>query len=139
MARIKNLKIEDAIFKCHAIFADKTEHDINVTREEAVAYMLEHHKPRLVYDKKDGKTILDDNTLALNYVRLLEQKSKKTTSKKGGYREGAGRKPKDAVSTQSVHCMIRKDYLQIIARITDNRSEYIQKAVKEKLHRDGFV
>ena len=136
---IKYLQIEDGIYKGMVIFADKSEHSIDITREEAISFMLEHHKPRKVYDK-DGKTILGDKQLAHNYCTLLEQlERKRKPTPKGGKREGAGRKPKDKTVMQCVNVMIRKDFLEIIAHLTDNRSDFIQKAVKEKLKREGWI
>lgn len=136
---IKYLQIEDGIYKGMVIFADKTEHSIDVTREQAVEFMLEHHKPRKVYDK-DGKTLLSDKQLAHNYCTLLEQlERKRKPTPKGGKREGAGRKPKDVVPTQFVGVKIRRDYVAIISHVSENLSDFIQKAVKEKLRREGWV
>ncbi len=63
----------------------------------------------------------------------------KTPKKRGGHRDGAGRKPKDQVATQHITVKIRKDFLEIISKIYENRSDFIQKAVKEKLRREGLI
>ena len=63
----------------------------------------------------------------------------KTPKPKGGYREGAGRKPKDKTPTQLVTVNIRRDYLEIIRDNFMNRSEFFQAAVKEKLRREGLI
>ena len=67
------------------------------------------------------------------------EEEKKQPKPKGGFREGAGRKPKDKVSTQYVGVKIRKDFLEIIAQNFENRSDFIQHAVKEKLRREGLI
>ena len=64
---------------------------------------------------------------------------KKQPKPKGGFREGAGRKPKDQVATQLVGVKIRRDFLEIISQNYDNRSDFIQRAVKEKLRREGLI
>jgi hypothetical protein len=68
-----------------------------------------------------------------------EQKEVKTPKPKGGKREGAGRKAKDGVQVKLVTVGIRKDYLDIIADHYANRSEFFQKAVKEKLRRESLI
>ena len=67
------------------------------------------------------------------------EEEKKEPKPKGGFREGAGRKPKDGVVMQSITVKLRKDYLEIIGKVYDNRSDFIQKAVKEKLRREGLA
>lgn len=63
----------------------------------------------------------------------------KAPKPKGGKREGAGRKPKDKVTMQSTTVKIRKDFLQTINENFPNRSEFIQKAIKEKLKRECLI
>ena len=63
----------------------------------------------------------------------------KTPKPKGGKREGAGRKPKDGVQVKLTTVGIRSDYLDLIALHFTNRSQFFQKAVKEKLRREGLV
>lgn len=67
------------------------------------------------------------------------EEEQKTPKPKGGFREGAGRKPKDKVATQLVGVKLRKDFIEIINANYENRSDFIQKAVKEKLRREGLV
>lgn len=67
------------------------------------------------------------------------EEEKKTPKPKGGFREGSGRKPKDGVTMQNVTCKVRKDFLQLIHENFENRSEFIQKAIKEKLRREGII
>ncbi len=58
--------------------------------------------------------------------------------KRGGSRPGAGRKLKDKVPTKLVAVRLRQDYLERIdAHFV--RSDFIQKAVKEKLMREGLT
>lgn len=67
------------------------------------------------------------------------EEEQKTPKPKGGFREGAGRKPKDKVATQLVGVKIRKDFLEIINKNFENRSDFIQRAVKDKLRREGLI
>lgn len=141
---IKNAHIEDGIFSAIIIFADKSKHAVNATREEIVSFLLENRKPRMVY-QDDGITWLDDKTLLSNYVTILEriekQKAKagKPSSGRGGFRENSGRKPKDTVASQTVTFKLRKDFLTLINENFPNRSDFIQRAVKEKLKREGLI
>ena len=69
----------------------------------------------------------------------MEEEQKKPKPK-GGKREGAGRKPKDGVGAQLVSYRINKRYLDIIkTHFNCTLSEFIDKAVKEKLRREGLV
>ena len=68
----------------------------------------------------------------------MEEEEKKTPKPKGGFREGSGRKPKDKVPTQSVTVKLRRDFVELL-NLLPNRSDFIQKAVKEKLRREGFI
>jgi len=63
----------------------------------------------------------------------------KTPKPKGGKREGAGRPPKDGVGTEFVGVKLNKKHLQIIKDNYDNLSEFISKAVKNQLRREGLV
>lgn len=58
---------------------------------------------------------------------------------RGGFREGAGRKPKDKVSTQRCSICVPRDILEIIDGNYSNRSDFIQKAIKEKLRREMLI
>lgn len=69
----------------------------------------------------------------------MEEEDKKQPKPHGGAREGAGRKPKDKVTTQHVTVKLRKDFLEIIHRNFPNRSDFIQQAVKEKLRRECLI
>ena len=69
----------------------------------------------------------------------MEQEEQKTPKPRGGFREGAGRKPKDGQPTMMVSAKLRKDYVLVIDKCFGNRSEFIQKAVKEKLRREGAI
>ena len=64
---------------------------------------------------------------------------KKEPKPRGGYRENSGRKPKDKVAVQVVSVGIPKDILKIINENFPNRSEFIQKAIKEKLRRECLI
>lgn len=59
--------------------------------------------------------------------------------KRGGRREGAGRKLKDHVETAHVSMRVRKDWLEIIAGNSPDRSTWIQEAIREKLERGGLI
>lgn len=63
----------------------------------------------------------------------------KTPKPKGGKREGAGRKPKDGVGTLSITVRLNKYHVLLIRNNFDSVSEFISKAVKEKLRREGLV
>lgn len=58
---------------------------------------------------------------------------------KGGWREGAGRKPKEKVTAQNITVRVRPDYLMIIKDNYESRSDFIQSAIKEKLRREGLI
>lgn len=67
------------------------------------------------------------------------EEEKKQPKPRGGFREGAGRKPKDVVPTQLVTVKLRRDFIEIINMNFPNRSDFIQKAVKEKLRRECLI
>ena len=56
----------------------------------------------------------------------------------GGFREGAGRKPKDGVGTELIHVRVNREHVRII-REKRNLSEFICKAVKNQLIREGLI
>jgi len=58
---------------------------------------------------------------------------------KGGFREGAGRKPKDGVGSVPVNVRINRDHVAIIKDNFPSMSEFVSKAVKEKLKREGLI
>ena len=64
---------------------------------------------------------------------------KKQPKPKGGFREGAGRKPKMGSVAKIVSVAIPQHLLDIINEHYDNRSDFIQKAIKEKLRRDELI
>lgn len=61
------------------------------------------------------------------------------TKKKGGYRPGAGRKKKDGVGSEQVSVRLNKEYVAIIRENYPNLSDFIGKAVKDKLKRGGLI
>jgi hypothetical protein len=63
----------------------------------------------------------------------------KTPKPMGGARPNAGRKPKDGVGTTLIAAKLNKNHVRIIRENFDNLSEFIGKAVKEKLRRDGLL
>lgn len=67
----------------------------------------------------------------------MEQTEEK--KKRGGFREGAGRKPTDGIGMQHVGLRLRKDYVAIIDKNFKNRSEFINQAVREKLIRGRLL
>lgn len=69
---------------------------------------------------------------------MAETEEKEKLVGRGGAGRNQGRKPKDGTISQLVGVRIRKDYLKLI---DDNfvRSDFIQKAVKEKLYREGLI
>lgn len=67
------------------------------------------------------------------------EEEKKQPKPRGGYRKGAGRKPKDGVGTDFVGVKLNKAHAQLIREHYDNMSEFISKAVKEKLRREGLI
>ncbi len=70
---------------------------------------------------------------------MKEEQIKPPKLPKGGFREGAGRKKKFGVPTSLCHVRLRNDYLQIIDLRYKSRSDFIQKAVHEKLKKDGLI
>jgi hypothetical protein len=69
----------------------------------------------------------------------MEEEQIKIPNPRGGHREGAGRPPKDGVGTEFVGVKLNKKHLQIIRDNYDNLSEFICKAVKEKLRREELL
>lgn len=138
-----SLYMEDGIFRGSATFKDGYEFTFDITREEIVRYMADIRKSRYAYEA-DGKTILPDRKLLTNYLNQCErihnnEVKKLQPTKRGGAREGAGRKPKDKTAAQVVGVAIPPYLLEIIKAVYDNRSEFIVHAIKEKLRRDGLL
>jgi hypothetical protein len=69
----------------------------------------------------------------------MEEEQIKTPKPKGGKREGAGRKPKDGVGTEYVGVKLNKLHVLLIRKNFDNLSEFISKAVKNQLKREGLL
>lgn len=69
----------------------------------------------------------------------MTETEEKTPKPRGGKREGAGRKPKDGIGTQNISLKIRKDFIALIDENFANRSDFIQKAIKDKLRREGLI
>jgi hypothetical protein len=63
----------------------------------------------------------------------------KQPKQRGGARLGAGRKPKDGVGSIHVSVRLNKNHVRLIRENYDNPSEFISKAVKEKLRREGLI
>ena len=71
---------------------------------------------------------------------MTEEEQIKTPKPKGGKREGAGRKPKDGVGTAFVGVKLNKNHVQLIHDNYDGSlSEFISKAVKNELRREGLI
>lgn len=69
---------------------------------------------------------------------------KKTPKPMGGYREGAGRKPKGGVGTQVVSLRINREHLAIIKELVEDGqyksfAEFIDKAIKDRLRRAELI
>ena len=69
----------------------------------------------------------------------MEEEQIKPRKPMGGKREGAGRKPKDGVGTEFVGVKLNKKHVQLIRENCDNLSEFISKAVKNQLRREGLL
>ena len=70
------------------------------------------------------------------------EEEKKEPKPRGGFREGSGRKPYDGEGhpTMMVSVKLRKDYVRLIDQFSfGSRSQFIQKAVKEKLMRERLI
>ena len=67
------------------------------------------------------------------------EEEQKIIKAKGGFRPNAGRKPKDGVGTEFIGVKLNKKHVQLIKDNYKNLSEFISKAVKEKLRREGLV
>ena len=67
------------------------------------------------------------------------EEEQKITKPKGGFRPNAGRKPKDGVGAEFIGVKLNKKHVQLIKDNYKNLSEFISKAVKEKLRREGLV
>ena len=70
------------------------------------------------------------------------EEEKKEHKPRGGFREGAGRKPYDGEGhpTMMVSVKLRRDFVDIIDNCADgSRSAFIQKAVKNQLKREGLI
>ena len=71
---------------------------------------------------------------------MYEMEQVETNNKKGGYRPGAGRKKKDGVGTEQISVRINVEHLQIIREHHPKSvSDFISKAVKDKLKRGGLI
>ncbi len=64
---------------------------------------------------------------------------KKEPKPKGGFREGAGRKPKDGVGTELVHVRLNKIHVETIRAKRGNISAFISLAVKNQLIRERLI
>ena len=64
---------------------------------------------------------------------------KKEPKPRGGFREGAGRKPKDGVGTELVHVRLNKEHAELIRLKHGNMSHFIGLAVKNQLKREGLI
>lgn len=63
-----------------------------------------------------------------------------TPKPKGGARKGAGRKKKDGVGTEQISVRINVEHLHIIREHHPKSvSDFISKAVKDKLKRGGLI
>lgn len=67
------------------------------------------------------------------------EEEKKEPKPRGGFREGAGRKPKDGVGTQNVSVRINRNYLRVIRLNYDHLSTFIDKAIRNQLKREGII
>lgn len=143
---IIELHIEDAIFKGSAKLGDGEIFTFDITREEIERYMRDHYKGRLLF-RSDGITPIEDRKLIQNYLLLVErfhneEKKKDLPKSKGGVRENCGRKPYDGEGHDSmtISLKLRKDYVRLIdLNHEGSRSSFIQKAVKDKLRREGLI
>ena len=69
----------------------------------------------------------------------MEEEQIKTPKPKGGARDGAGKPPKDGVGTTFVGVKLNKLHVMLIRKNFDNLSEFISKAVKNELRREGLL
>lgn len=67
------------------------------------------------------------------------EEEQKIQKPRGGKREGAGRKPKDGVGTTLVAVKLNRLHVLLIRHNYDNLSDFISRAVKEKLRREGLL
>ena len=63
----------------------------------------------------------------------------KEPKQKGGFREGSGRKKMGGIGTDGVTVRLRKDWLDLIDKNYVNRSQFINEAVRLKLHKEGLL
>ena len=78
-------------FTSSVTMKDGTTHDIQVTRTDIELYLADHNKAKLICP--------DDDELFARYLHVYtydynKSHPKPKSSKRGGFREGAGRKPK---------------------------------------------
>lgn len=59
-------------------------------------------------------------------------------NKRGGKREGAGRKPL-GISTHAMALKLDNDLYEKLGLATENKNRYINDAVRDKLAKDGFI
>ena len=67
------------------------------------------------------------------------EEENKEPKPKGGFREGAGRKPKDGVGTELVHVRLNKQHVELIRNRYENLSHFVSVAVKNQLKREGLI
>ena len=63
----------------------------------------------------------------------------KATKQRGGYREGAGRKPKGGVGTRAVSLRVNKEHYELIVRHHNSFAEFVDRAIRERLKREGLL
>jgi len=67
----------------------------------------------------------------------MEEQEQQTPKPRGGHRDGAGRKPKDGVGSQSVSFRINREHLAIIRDNYPSFTEFVDRAIREKLKREN--
>lgn len=67
----------------------------------------------------------------------MEEQNK--PKKRGGYRENGGRPSKSKAGSQLVSFRMNKEHYDIIKEYFPSLTEFVDKAIKEKLRREGLV
>ena len=63
----------------------------------------------------------------------------KPTKQRGGYRDGAGRKPKGGVGSRRLSMRINKEHHKLIAAHYKSVSGFIDTAIEHELEKDGLL
>jgi len=130
------------LYEGKTTFKDGTIHEFVLTRQDMIDELKEKYKSMTISN--------DDEKLLKDYLAYKEKEHvkminsvKEITPKgvRGGRRENSGRKLKAGVGSVPVGLKLRKDIRDILFDKLEKGTvtEYIEKAIIEKLSNDGYL